>query len=219
MIRRLIAPAFAVLFVLSLLPAEASPTQPLAGRKVALDPGHGESATEVGAVNTVNGVTLLERDVNWDVVVATRDKLTTLGASVLITRAQTEFVDRPTRYARAKSFGAEVLVSVHHNGSSDATINYTTSFYTQPSDRTIARLAQQQLVQQLHFADGGVRHSAFGMTVKPKMPSTLTEAWFLTNDALAAQWIQNPSSLREAESTALTNAVAQFLTTSVVQRH
>ncbi len=52
------------------------------------------------------------------------------------------------------------------------------------------------------------------MTVKPKMPSALTEAWFVTNDTLAARYLANPGSLIEPEATALTNAISRYLTTT-----
>ncbi|MBI1886673.1 MAG: N-acetylmuramoyl-L-alanine amidase [Chloroflexi bacterium] len=186
---------------------------PLHGHVIALDAGHSESASDVGAINTIGGTTIYEKDVNWDVVVSAKAKLEALGATVALTRGENEFVDRPTRYQRAADAGAEVLVSVHHNGSTDPTINYTVTFFTQKSDERIARLAQNHLVAQLGFPDSGIRRNAFGMTVKPKMPSALTEAWFLTNDALAAQYLADPASLIGPESQGLADAAFEYLTT------
>jgi N-acetylmuramoyl-L-alanine amidase len=207
-------------------PARAS-DQPLAGRIVALDPGHFETATDTGAVNERVQPRLVERDVNWEVVLVTRAKLEALGVAVVLTRQEGEYLDRPTRYAIANAAGAQVLASVHHNGSTDTRVNYTATFYTQPGDKGIASLAYQQLTLQLGFTGGGgVWRDAFGMTVKPKMPSTLTESWFITHDTTAqrywSEWGQRTSwtpglgwaagSLVEREAQALADAIAAFLT-------
>ena len=206
----------AALSALSTLPAGAV-EGPLTGKVVALDAGHHETPTDTGATNTVctpGCTTVEERWVNWEVVLATQAKLKAQGATVALTHTMEEYVDRPTRYQRAAAAGAQVLVSVHHNGSSDPTVNYTITYYTQKSDQRIASLAQQYLVEQLHFPDNGIRRDGFGMTVKPKMPSALTEAWFVTNDKLAEQYVTDPASLVEPESLALAKAIAQYLTTS-----
>ncbi len=207
----------AVVGALPTLPAGAA-DGPLAGKVVALDAGHHEGPTETGATNIVCSptgcTTLEERWVNWEVVLATKVKLEALGATVALTHTMDEYVDRPTRYQRAAAAGAQVLVSVHHNGSADPAVNYTITYYTQQSDQRIASLAQQHLVARLGFTDRGIRRDGFGMTVKPKMPSALTEAWFLTNDTLAARYVSDPASLVEPEAQALADAIAEYLTTS-----
>ena len=216
---------------LTALPARAV-SGTLSGKKVALDPGHSEAPGENGTANegcTSTGYceTVLEKDLNWDVVAETRVKLEALGAQVLVTRGQHEYVDRPTRYQRANAFGAQVLISVHHNGSADPTANYTISYYTQKSDQKIATIAQACLVSYLHFRDLGISRSGFGMTVKPRMPSTLTESWFLTNDVLANRLVEekqvavvvtedwrdyDSDSLVDLEAAALTDAIERYLT-------
>ena len=211
--RLVLALVLALATALAALPASAAHA-PLHGPGGALDPGHNESAGDTGATNTIDGVTLYEKDVNWAVVDATRLKLEALGATVALTRGQDEYVDGPTRYQRAAEAGAEVLLSVHHNGSADPLVNYTVTYYTQKSDQRIATLAQRCLVDQLRFPDNGTRRDGFGMTVKPKMPSALTEAWFVTNDALAARYLADPGSLVGPESTALATAARTYLTTT-----
>jgi N-acetylmuramoyl-L-alanine amidase len=207
----------AVVGALPTLPAGAA-EGPLTGKVVALDAGHNETPTETGATNSVctasDCTTLEERWVNWDVVLATKAKLEALGARVALLHTMDEYVDRPTRYQRAADAGAQVLVSVHHNGSADPLVNYTVTYYTQKSDQRVASLAQQHLVAQLGFMDNGIRRDGFGMTVRPKMPSALTEAWFLTNDERAAQYVANPESLIEPEAQGLADAIAEYLTTS-----
>jgi N-acetylmuramoyl-L-alanine amidase len=201
---------------------------PLAGKVVALDPGHFETANDTGAVNDRVQPRLIERDVNWEVVLVTQAKLEALGATVVLTRQEGEYLDRPSRYKIANDAKAQALVSVHHNGSADPEVNYTATFYTQPSDKAIASLTYEHLKTHLLTSGGGVWRDAFGMTVKPKMPSTLSEAWFITHDATAQQyWTEwnartdqtagmtwAAGSLVDREAQAIADAVATFLTTS-----
>ncbi len=200
--------------------------QLLTGKIVALDPGHFETENDTGAVNDRVQPRLIERNVNWEVVLATRDKLEALGATVVLTRQEGEYLDRPSRYRIANVANAQVLVSVHHNGSIDPAVNYSATFYTQPSDKAIASPAFEHLIRQLGFNGGAVWRDAFGMTVKPKMPSTLTEAWFISHDTTAqqfqAEWAERTSqtagegwtvgSLVNREAQALTDAIVSFLT-------
>ena len=77
---------------------------------VALDPGHG--GTEVGAV----GGNLVEKDLNWKLatrVKAILDK--TPGIKAVLTKTETQTMDRETRAINAKNAGADLLVSFHIN--------------------------------------------------------------------------------------------------------
>jgi N-acetylmuramoyl-L-alanine amidase len=157
---------------------------------------------------------------------ATATKLEALGAGVLILRNADEYVDRPVRYARANEFGADVLLSVHHIGSTDGSVNYSATFYTQPDDMPIAVLAYEKLSAALGTKNGMLWQDTFGMTAKPQMPSTLTEAWFITNDQMPERYLSEAhtrsrgtavgegwvaGTLVWLESQALTDAVLAFL--------
>lgn len=221
-------PKATLALVLSLLfSALVVPTLAFAGGKpggtpttgpitVELDPGHG--GTETGAVNDVPEGRLLEKDVNLTIALATEAKLKSLYGTkydVRLTRRTDVNMSRPDRYNKANADGAKVLVSIHHNGSSDAGVNYTTSYYTQRSDLKIAQFSQAKLVQYLGFNDGGIRHDGFTMTVRPKMPSTLTEAWFITHDPTAGGYLQEIAAgtsggLVDREATALAEAINAY---------
>ena len=77
---------------------------------VALDPGHG--GTEVGAV----AGNLVEKDLNWKLatrVKAILDK--TPGIKAVLTKTETQTMDRETRAINAQNAGADLLVSFHIN--------------------------------------------------------------------------------------------------------
>lgn len=173
---------------------------PIEGRTVILDPGHFETPDDTGALNFVAGVTLTERDVNWEVSLLTKRILEQQEIIVVLTRQDGEYIDRPARYRLADASGGEVLLSIHHNGADDPRINYTTSFYTHQADISIARRAQSRLVEALAFDDGDIRVETFGMTAYTSMPAALTEAWFITHDATAARYVAEHASRTSSET-------------------
>ncbi|MBM6908817.1 N-acetylmuramoyl-L-alanine amidase, partial [Collinsella intestinalis] len=79
---------------------------------IALDPGHG--GYDVGAV----GGGLYEADINWKIAVACKNKLESLGVSVVLTRGQNECPTIQERVDRAVNAGARAIVSIHINSGS-----------------------------------------------------------------------------------------------------
>ena len=161
---------------------------------IALDAGHG--GTESGAVGTTtDGHTVLEKDLNRAVVEELQDLLTAADAIVVLSRDGDETIEsRRDRVSEArdecKALGGDcdLLVSVHHNGSSDHSVDYTQVFVTQKKDVALGQALYDQLV--LLTGDGrGVSHDGFGMTVYGGLVSALTEAYFTTNHSKAdAVW-------------------------------
>jgi N-acetylmuramoyl-L-alanine amidase len=88
-----------------------TPTLPLEGKTIILDPGHGGS--DPGAVQ--NG--FLEKNLNNKFTVKLASKLNAMGAKILYTRqpGQDIFVDLPDRTAIANKTNANLFVSIHHD--------------------------------------------------------------------------------------------------------
>jgi N-acetylmuramoyl-L-alanine amidase len=198
---------------------------PVQGRVVVLDAGHFETPQDTGAINQVAGVRLEEREVNWEVTMLLRSLLEAEGVVVVLTRQDGEFLSREARYEIANGSNADLLLSIHHNGTDDPRINYTVTFYTHESDIAVARRAQRELASQLGFSDSGIRREVFGMTVHPTMPAALTEAWFITHNETALRYVTEDrarttrvaglgwedDSLVALEARALADAVIDYL--------
>ncbi len=171
-------------------------TNPYDGKMIALDAGHGGSDT--GAVNTLTG--LQEKDVNLDVVYALKEKLETSGAHVVLTREGDDtIISRAERVDIAKSkclnypvYGKEcdALISVHHNGSSDPTVDGTMTIYNGKLDKPLAYAIQPALVNAFNLPDLGYEWGGYGMTVRGHLVSVITEAFFVTNDFEAQNYLQ-----------------------------
>lgn len=167
-------------------------TTPVTGKLIALDAGHG--GTESGAVNTLTGVK--EKDVNLAVVYDLKTKLEANGATVVLTRDGDETItsrkDR-VQIAMDKCLAVlarkcDILVSVHHNGSSDPTHDGTLTIYNEKQDIPLAKALHDTLLP-LTGQDEGYLNGGFGITVYNHLVSALTEAYYITNDSEAQQYL------------------------------
>src|SRR5215212_5634740 len=181
--------AASLLVVSGALASEASALTPtyevLKGKKIVLDPGHGGS--DSGAVNGTYG--LKEKEQN---LIVAKDYLAPLltnsGATVYMTRTEDVYRSNSDRYTYANSTGADVLLSVHMNGSANTGTDYTTVLYGKwYKDRALANAVFEQL-SALPAATGSgtiatrapYQYSS-GVLFKSNMPAVMVETIFVTN--------------------------------------
>lgn len=176
----------AVFLLSSLLVLPVSATSHLTGRVIALDAGHGSSATDIGATGYCGITPVKEVDVNLKVRAELKTKLENEGANVFLVP---QLSSRKERVAAAEEAGANVLISIHHNGSTDTIADYTQTFVTQNKDKKLANPVHQALVVALQLSDHGIKNNGYGMTVYGSIPSILTEAYFITNTDEACDFL------------------------------
>src|ERR687889_1014374 len=104
--------------------------QPPCSGTVVLDAGHG--GTDSGAVNAKYGLT--EKEQTLDVANRLEALLEVDGCTVYMTRTRDQNLTNTQRANKANSFkamdpGVYVLVSIHMNGSTDGTVDYTTTLF------------------------------------------------------------------------------------------
>ncbi len=177
-----------------LLSLPVGAVSPVAGKLIALDAGHG--GTEKGACNAKYPV--CEKDVNLAVVYALKEKLKAPGvdALVVLTREGDETLDsRRSRvdYAieqcqLAAGRKCDILVSVHHNGSTDPGHDGTMVIFNEKQDKPLATALHDALVP-LTGTDEGYDNGGYGITVYGHLVSALTEAYYITNDWEAGQYL------------------------------
>ena len=150
-------------------PAPAFPLPPYAqylkGMTIALDPGH-VGQEDRGGTWKRGPTGLREAEVNLRVAQFLREFLNAAGASVIMTRE----VDKPLglsdgddlkdRAAIANRAGADLLLSIHHNGNHDPKPNYSSLFYHLTGDYSRASVC-------------AARHLAAGLDEALRLPSHL----------------------------------------------
>ena len=202
------------LFLLLALPVfaqkPASPGQKPGGEtaipnSVCLDPGHGGS--DIGAVNG----DLQEKNVNLEVANKLATLLTGAGYTVFQTRTDDNTLSNADRYNYCNSQRAAILVSIHHNGSSDSNLDYSTALYMKKPDVALAQIVVNTVSSQLGLPNHGISRFASGVLLKADMPATISEGFFLTN-TVEADLIKNSNRL-DQKAQALFAAIESYFAT------
>jgi N-acetylmuramoyl-L-alanine amidase len=181
---------------------------------IVLDPGHG--GTDTGAFNNAYGLT--EKAENLKVALELKTLLVADGYSVCMTRtSNSETLSNNDRYTYANTTGAKVLVSVHMNGASNTSTDYTTALFGKwRKDKELANTVFQSL-SRLPSASGTGNIAtrtpysfASGVLLKSDMPATIAETVFITSDK-EAEWLKNGRTMPDGTVVSRQHQIAQKL--------
>ncbi len=186
-----------------------------AGR-VVLDPGHG--GTDPGAVNTKYG--LKEKEQTLDVANRLETLLQNDGCTVYMTRTTDKALSNNDRYTYANTTGADILVSVHMNGSTNTSADYTTTLFGKwRKDKELATTVFGSL-SNLPAADGTGTIAtrtpysfASGVLLKSNMPATIAETVFITSDAEGKLLSDGTGTRQQQIAEALKIGIERYLAT------
>lgn len=167
---------------------QAREYQPLAGKKIMVDAGHGGS--DPGARGPSGG---RESDVNLAVSLKLRDRLESLGAEVRMTRDTDSNVAYPgapqqeelrARVKLANEWPAQYYISVHSNSAENTTAVGTETYHSRNASRTSKEMAaavHKEMVAATGFRDRGVKEAGFHVITNTNMPAILVETGFISN--------------------------------------
>jgi len=163
----------------------------LAGRRIALDPGHGGFFR--GALG-VGGLT--EAEANLGVALRLRDLLAAHGAGVFLTReSDRDFLtpadsalraDLAERSRLAAASDPDLLISIHHNADPRGVhdVNETRTYYKRGDDGPSLEVAQdvhRALVRNVGIRANQVGPGNFYLLRSSAAPALLTETSYITN--------------------------------------
>jgi N-acetylmuramoyl-L-alanine amidase len=182
---------------------------------IVLDPGHG--GTDTGAVNNTYGH-LTEKAETLKVALDLKDLLIADHYNVCLTRTTNEeTLSNNDRYTYANTTGARVLISIHMNGSSSSTADYTTTLFGKwRKDKALANTMFQSLSTLPSASDTGTIATktpysfASGVLLKSNMPATIAETVFITSDK-EAYWLQNGRPMPDGTVVSRQHQIAQKL--------
>ncbi|MGH2350121.1 MAG: N-acetylmuramoyl-L-alanine amidase, partial [Chloroflexota bacterium] len=201
----------------------------LAGKTIAVDPGHG--GRDPGAVH--HG--LHEAEVNLAIALELRPFLEAAGARVVLTRDGDRAVassggtddDLQARVHIANAAEADLFLSIHSNAHSNDDIQGAMTFFgpeqgfvsgAQRTPRLVALSRQlagainRELIIATGQVDRGVRSASFWVLGGPRLPAVLVETGFLTNEDEARRLGSSGHQRRIAQGIAA--GVARFLATA-----
>ncbi len=152
------------------------PGSPLAGRRIAIDPGHpGAGAT--GPTGYYEG------DANLAIGRILERILADRGADPILIRNDREQLGLYERTAAAEAAGAEVFVSIHNNALPDGVRPYgregTSTYYFHPQSAALASEVQEGMLSTMRLRDLGVFWGDLAVCRMSWMPAILTEGAFM----------------------------------------
>ena len=181
----------------------------LRGKVIVVDPGHGGSNPGAVANNT------RETDNNLAVSKKLRDKLTSAGAKVIMTRETDRTVaaegsslgqELAARVDIAEANNADIFVSIHSNSNPNPSIYGAMTFYPSGKSSQLALEVQNGIIKETGAVDKGTSSATFYVLRNTSMPSILVEMGFVTNAAEA----------RKLQEDSYRNKIAQGIFDGVV---
>ena len=149
---------------------------PLAGRRIAVDPGH-PGAGSYGPTG------LYEGDANLAIARSLVDLLDEAGADPILIRPDREPMGLYERTRRARETEAELFISIHNNALPDGIRPEeragTGTYYYHPHSAALARAIQDGMVRRLGLRDLGVLWGDLAVAREPWMPAVLAEGAFM----------------------------------------
>ena len=169
--------ALAVLLLIN-APAAAVDTR----YRACLDPGHG--GTDPGATAGA----LVEKELNLDIAQRVRALLGTTAYNLTLTREDNNTtLGNSARAQICNAAGAQLVLSIHLNASTDTTVDYAWFFYGKPQkDKAFAATMDANYNIQNAGGTAPLRHNtitnfANGTLLKSTAPAALAEGLFMSN--------------------------------------
>jgi N-acetylmuramoyl-L-alanine amidase len=198
-----------VLAVTTILPGlTGGPVYAQAAPIVCIDPGHG------GSDPGTSGAGILEKQLNLDVAVRFGDLLQANGYAVVYTRTTDVALGNTERAKLCNAAKATILISVHHNGSTDPKTDYTAGLYQKRIDRDLAQTISAHVAPVTSGVDRGLMQFASGVLLKSNMPATISEGYFLTATREQERLLADYWGYVSVEAQALVNGVAAYVGTA-----
>lgn len=186
-------------------------TSPLYGKTIALDSGHGESPTSVGAsgvcIDETGSFTVTEVEVNNEVRKILGEMIKVAGGEAFMVP---QLSRRSDRVDAAEAAGSDALISIHHNGSTNTSADYTQFFVTQKKDKDLANAIYPLMLIAVENDGNGIKSDGYGMTVYGSFPGVLTESYFITNKDRACEFVKYLNDKNDTTSIVHREAEALF---------
>lgn len=151
--------------------------------KIILDAGHGgiDSGCEYDNVS--------EKDITLSVTLALKEKLEGIGIDVVLTRTDDQAVALDDRCAIANASGADLLVSIHCNSYTSASVKGFEGYYLNgDSDgKRLAELVLSAAKSNPRITTRNVKEDTFRVLRKTTMPAALFEIGYLSNETERAE--------------------------------
>lgn len=154
-----------------------TPTNHLKNKTIVIDAGHG--GYDVGAVSENDNY---EKSFTLKTTSELSTILTMLGADVILTRNNDDFIRLMSRPLLANVYEADSFISIHFNSFPESTsVDGIDTYYYSDFDKEFANIIQRELINATDANDRGIHHGNFQVIRQSLQPSLLLELGFMSN--------------------------------------
>jgi N-acetylmuramoyl-L-alanine amidase len=158
--------------------ADSGPS--LLGKRVVLDAGHGGDDPGVVAED------VSEADIVWDLTSRLEGRLSALGVQTWFTRGPNNGASEEQRVELANDVGADLLLSLHIDGSPSPLANGIAGYYygaesSSTIGERLADLALRELVARTGMGNNRTHGKTWALLRRTRMPAVRVEIGYLTS--------------------------------------
>lgn len=162
-----------------LVDKQQSTTNHLKNKTIVIDAGHG--GRDVGAISSSG---LYEKDFTMRSANELKETLTKLGANVILTRKNDEYIRLASRPTLSNFYQADAFISIHYNSFPElASVTGIDTYYFDDDDERLARIIQQEVINETRANDRGIDFGDFQVIRQNLQPAILLELGFISNHA------------------------------------
>ena len=168
----------------------------LRGKRIVIDPAHGGNDT--GWVIRDGGRVVQASDLTYDIARRLEGRMVATGMDTFLTRGQRQNPTVEERAGLANEVAADLLLSLHIDGSHSAHAGGIASFHfgsdfgkVSTVGETLAELVQRELVARTQLTDCRVHHKPWDILRLTKMPAIQVELGYLSNPADRAKLLRD----------------------------
>ncbi len=158
-------------------PKEANNKNVFKNKTIIIDAGHG--GRDVGAIGSTD---TYEKSFAYLTAHELEQELQYLGANVLLTREQDEFISLSSRSTYSNFNDTDAFISIHYNSVPELpNVSGIESFYYADQNKNLAKYIQQGIIKETDESDRGIAMGDFQVLRTNLKPSVLLELGFISN--------------------------------------
>lgn len=147
-------------------------------KTIVIDPGHG--GRDVGAIGASG---TYEKDFSFLTAQELKQELEILGANVLLTRPDDEFVSLGGRISFSNTMDTDAFISIHYNSVPELPdVTGIETYYFQEQNEKLASYIQSELIKATDADDRGTTQGDYLVIMQNVKPSVLLELGFISNE-------------------------------------
>lgn len=149
----------------------------LKNKTIVIDAGHG--GQDVGAIGASG---TFEKDITSKTAQELKQELTMLGAEVILTRMDDEYISLNSRTSLANMARTDAFISIHYNSVPELSdVTGIGTYYYQDQNKKLANLIQQEIIREVDASDRGIAFEDFQVLRQNFKPAVLVELGFISN--------------------------------------